>query len=373
MNKTKKIRWQLLATVSVVALLGSACAAEADTDKPIVWIEGGGQLERLSGNAPPFAPAFFSLMTPANLAPMVDSQRPSPYAFGEEGKISFEPEGSDWIFSASIRYGRSHAARHLHHHTPAPTNLGPVYIFYTHVFITNFPQYKLSYGDGQTSLSENHLILDFQAGKDVGLGLFGGHGDSTVSAGVRIAHFTTASGVTLHGRNFVVNFATATTGKYRIPLQFHSSYAAVLQGNRNTRAIGPTISWDASVPLVGNSADSTINFDWGVNAALLFGRQRARIHHQTTGSHYHKYKAFHSADTGQYTNAPPDQNRARSVAIPNIGGFAGLSFRYSDAKISLGYRGDFFFGAMDTGLDTHKSTTRGFYGPFASISVGLGN
>jgi hypothetical protein len=60
------------------------------------------------------------------------------------------------------------------------------------------------------------------------------------------------------------------------------------------------------------------------------------------------------------------------VTVPNIGGFAGLSFRYNVAKISFGYRADFFFGAMDGGIDTRKNYDRNFYGPFASVSIGLG-
>jgi hypothetical protein len=36
--------------------------------------------------------------------------------------------------------------------------------------------------------------------------------------------------------------------------------------------------------------------------------------------------------------------RSRSVAIPNVGGFAELSYHYANAKISMGYRADFFFG-----------------------------
>ncbi|HWA31303.1 MAG TPA: hypothetical protein VG867_09400, partial [Rhizomicrobium sp.] len=58
--------------------------------------------------------------------------------------------------------------------------------------------------------------------------------------------------------------------------------------------------------------------------------------------------------------------------VPNLGGFAGVSMRYSNAKLSLGYRGDFFFGALDGGIDTAQRTTVGFYGPFATISLGLG-
>jgi hypothetical protein len=33
--------------------------------------------------------------------------------------------------------------------------------------------------------------------------------------------------------------------------------------------------------------------------------------------------------------------------VPNIDGFVGLSFHNANAKVSFGYRADFFFGAMD--------------------------
>jgi hypothetical protein len=41
-------------------------------------------------------------------------------------------------------------------------------------------------------------------------------------------------------------------------------------------------------------------------------------------------------------------------------------------KVSLGYRADFFFGAMDAGIDSPDSKTVGFRGPFATVSLGLG-
>jgi hypothetical protein len=64
--------------------------------------------------------------------------------------------------------------------------------------------------------------------------------------------------------------------------------------------------------------------------------------------------------------------RARTVAVPNVGGFAGVTYSFPNVKVSAGYRGDFFFGAMDTGFDTAKKSTIGFYGPFASIGIGIG-
>jgi hypothetical protein len=57
--------------------------------------------------------------------------------------------------------------------------------------------------------------------------------------------------------------------------------------------------------------------------------------------------------------------------VPNVGGFAGLSVRRANAKVSFGYRADFFFGAMDAGIDARHTEDMSFHGPFAKISVGL--
>lgn len=56
----------------------------------------------------------------------------------------------------------------------------------------------------------------------------------------------------------------------------------------------------------------------------------------------------------------------RVVTVPNLGGFAGISYCYANAKISLGYRADFFFGA----IDKRHSETLNIGGPFATISFG---
>jgi hypothetical protein len=43
-----------------------------------------------------------------------------------------------------------------------------------------------------------------------------------------------------------------------------------------------------------------------------------------------------------------------------------------NAKVKFGYRADLFLGAMDGGIDTAKKENVGFYGPFATVSVGIG-
>jgi len=42
------------------------------------------------------------------------------------------------------------------------------------------------------------------------------------------------------------------------------------------------------------------------------------------------------------------------------------------AKVSFGYRADVFFGVIDGGLATRSTFNRGFYGPFAQVSIGIG-
>ncbi len=118
-----------------------------------------------------------------------------------------------------------------------------------------------------------------------------------------------------------------------------------------------------------------VSVDWGANGAVLFGRQRTRLQHQTSGFYFKGVGAGQSQTAGlvsSYIHGPYDRDRNRSVTIPNIGGFASISFKYPSAKLSLGYRADFFFNAVDTGIDSAKSSTIGFYGPFATVSIGLG-
>ena|SRR5580692_7961928 len=117
---------------------------------------------------------------------------------------------------------------------------------------------------------------------------------------------------------------------------------------------------------------TVLALDWGLNAAILFGRQKAIVHHQTTALYHPAHVYASDSDKNLLYQNITGHARSRAVTVPDVGGFAGLSFLYSNAKISLGYRADLFFGVMDGGIDRVKSENRGFYGPFASVSVGIG-
>jgi hypothetical protein len=396
MNTTNgRFRRQLLTSVSAFALLGSVHAqgeanADDDTDRPLVWIELGGQMERQTGQGDPYAPPFVANY-PSSEAYKTSPQqldKPPLFSIGGEGALTFQPDGSDWLFSASVRYGRANSSKFIN-------KLGPKHQIHNVLLYASYPSPTLypyraqircchstistpsnaEFINGDIAHHDSHLILDFQAGKDVGLGFLGRNSTATLSAGVRFAQFMAQSSVSLHARpdfgsfddtpHFIRVFYPQYPQIYYEGVRYHT-FAGTSETSRNFHGVGPEISWNSSVALLGNAQGGMFTFDWGANAAVLFGRRKAQGQHHESGHYVSHYPPR------SYYYTPAHFNRSHTVTVPNLGGFAGVSFKFPNAKVSLGYRGDFFFGAMDTGWDTEKTKTVGFYGPFVAISVGLG-
>ncbi|HTO40966.1 MAG TPA: hypothetical protein VL026_08320 [Rhizomicrobium sp.] len=363
----KSIHWQLLGTACMLALVTavtaqSASAAPDDTDRPTVWIELGGQLERISGQGQPFTPDFATTYadSPAfEKGTAMQSQKLPRYSKGFEGKLTFVPQGSDWSVSAGLLYGRSNGDRRVHQQTAGiPLKDGQ----YGQGNPQLDPNPIKAYSDVRNKDGESHLLLDFKATKDVGFGGLGRQSTSQLSFGLRFAQFTTSKNVSMVGRP-ELNF-------YGMYGKYWTNFDAKGQAERSFTGLGPSVSWDGSAELTGTQ-DSGMSFDWGVGAAVLFGRQKARVGHQAYSTEFKKYEFNYNNAVG-YRSSPPAAARRRSVVVPNVSGFAGISLHRANAKVSLGYRGDFFFGAMDTGIDRRKTQTMSFHGPFATISIGLG-
>jgi len=371
------IRWKLLAGASALALMVQTAWAEnacaEDAEKPMVWLELGGQLSRIESGQEDFSPEIMN-GRPAIFDPSQKFERPSRYTFEELGSISIAPASTGWVFNASVRYGRSKSNKHVQQQT----NPEPFYKYNpTGYRVTLFPVAQ-KFAETTARNTEQHLVVDFSAGKDVGLGLFGKGATSVISAGVRFAQFTSQTNISLKSdpdwhfaTKYNTFFHTMTNGQ-----PFHSNIAT-LRAERSFRGVGPSVSWKSSMPLSGGG-DATLAMDWGVNAAILFGRQKAQTHHQSTIRSLPESgpMALHGNNAVPHTVSgfpvTIDHTRSRSITVPNIGGFAGLSYRYDSAKLSFGYRADFFFGAMDGGIDTGKTYDRNFYGPYATVSIGLG-
>ncbi len=372
------IRWKLLTGASALALTAyvssTALAKADDTDRPTIWIELGGQMDMMQGLSSPFtAPFMYVTPTPKvyGSTTFTHDQAPPRFAFGGDGKITFQPEDSDWVFSAGIRYGRAHS-KHSARHQSAPPPFS-IYLFsqgYVQATQYDFEMVRAA----SAPSSERHMILDFSVGKDVGIGAFGQDGTSTISVGVRMMDVKFGSTVNIFARP-QVNFGTYLLFSF-LPVTYCSiphQYTMTAHTARSFKGIGPSISWNASAALAGNSQDGELMLDWGVDVAALFGRQKAKTDHTTKGY----YKTIHG--DGLYTlpaYSPPHSHhstRSRNVTVPNVGGFAGLSMKYTNVKVSVGYRADIFFGAMDRGIDVRKDSDLTFNGPYASISIGLGD
>ena len=341
------IHWQLLTSVSAVALLATVYATgnakAADGDHPLVWIELGSQFAQEENGQDAFLPPFM-FASPFDGASHTGVEKGSPAVWDRDAKITFQPEGSDWVLSLGVRYGKSSRKETREGH-PTTAN------------ITKYKGHYSAYQHFAGQNSESHIILDFQAGKDFGLGRIGSEGSSIFSAGLRFAQFNSQSHAQIKSQP--TNLPTGSTVN-----KFYASFAA----KRKFTGVGPSLSWDASANLTGNSPVGSITFDWGLNGAVLFGRQRTSESHQTTEVHFKHY--YITKTPYQHSASPPE--REKNVAVPNLGGFAGVSWRYPIAKVSIGYRADMFFGAIDGGIDVAHRESRGFYGPFASVSIGLG-
>jgi iron complex outermembrane receptor protein len=341
--------------------------SDTDGGKPPLWIELGGQMEAVHGLGDPVSQPYMQTLAQDGFASPVKLQRALDQSFGEEGTVSFQPDGSDWIYAASVRYGRTSTQKSDHEQT---NNTFKIIVGTQPVYVTpNGPASGFVKGrkfeDVQVSNNETHAIVDFSAGTDVGLGSLNSAAESTLSVGVRFVQFSSSQNLSLHA-DPDFKFPTTVSGP-----ETHTTIAAMSHINRSFHGAGPSFSWKGSLPLDGDLQSGEIDLDLGANGALLFGRQKVRGHHQTTSSYYKSHLFFGRYSTNT-TAAAANQNRSKSVIVPNLGGFAGVSWTYRNAKVSFGYRADEFFGAIDGGIDTHRSENVGFFGPFANISIGLG-
>ena len=278
---------KLMATASAITLtayVASTCLALADdADRPTVWIELGGQMELMQGLADPITAPFMTALSPTP-GPysgdiFLNGQKPSRHAFGLDGEITFQPENSDLVFSAGIRYGRSHSKRHINHQTQVPPY--HLTIGSSHATRTKYPA---PFADVKSNNHESHTILDFGAGKDVGLGMFGRGGSSTLNAGVRYTQFSSRATLDVHARPEL--HAVPFPGFPTLPKYFTwDQYALSGAAERSFHGIGPSLSWNASAGLLGNHETGELMLDWSVNVAALFGRQKAMISHSTEQRH----------------------------------------------------------------------------------------
>lgn len=342
-------RRRLLAGASVAVLTTHIILCDvanaAPADQPVVWLEIGGQLDQLNDSQSSWNPEFVTGYPTGPLAGQyIAIQKRPKVGFDADGSISFQPRDTEWVFRAAIKIGRGNRS-------------GSALV----------TQHNSGFGRGKYSThyrasshrSESHEIADFQIGKDVGLGSTLWDSSGTLRIGVRFADLRSRSDVHI---------------STEFPLSSRSTAFNTADSHISHRftGIGPSVSWDTSIPIGGTARGGELTLDWTAAAGILFGRQTTE---QKTHASYQGNPVLPTTfgrQTSVRQNTQDELLRRRSVTVPNLGGSIGISYRLPSARISFGYRADFFFGAMDGGIDTRKTYDRGFYGPFAAISIGLG-
>jgi hypothetical protein len=305
-------------------------------------------------------------MSPA-LAPSLDAQNYD-LDWGDirNVKLTYRPV-SGWTVSGAYMYGKTNGQSRQGAYEDVPGLTVPALFGGGTKYVDQVDNYAVT----AVHDSEEFAIVDFKVGTDVGLGVFSADGTSTLAAGLRYASLQSNSSVATGGigGSYIAPNLTALSG-----VKSHDVYSKVsLDSRRKFEGAGPSVSWDASVRLLGDDNGGHADIDWAVGAAVLFGKQtvgnqeaRSAVHYLSTGGSSAKYVA-----TPLYNVITLD-SRSSNVTVPNLDLSLGLSYSIDRLKVSTGYRYDRFFNAIDGGIDEARQYDRTIQGPYFKLAVGFG-
>ncbi len=301
---SREVRKALLATGSVAALalaMGQQARAQAPV-MPAWWVSLEGGYQFVNGDAIDLP----VMGTRVSLSP--DDGLTGRLHFG--GKL----DTTGWTGAVGVTYGKSKTDNFS-------SNLG--YSGEYAVF-----DGLSSYGMVKAEYDEWRLMLDFEIGRDVGLG---GSASARVFGGVRFAKFDG------HGHGMADYYYN---GEY---------YNLNGSTDHSFTGVGPRAGIDAWVPIAPN-----LDLDVSAAGAVLFGRRKLSY----TVSYYYAGPSYSDSETD-------------SATVPNVEASAALTYSVTpNFKISGGYRVEQFWNVMPTvesgGI---KDDNRLFHGPFLRLTL----
>jgi len=348
-------------------------------------VEVGGEVQHWDAPSEVFTP-----QTLANLPPTLDvtniENRRLDWGDGHSVKLTYRPEGSPWSISGGVRYGRTNVSTRDHHETeqfPAgvcafPASLygglfkkafcDPTYLFYGHSYYNPLlVAHGQTWSQGEARDREEHTIVDFDVGRDVGLGALTA---SKLSTGVRYGDFNSQSRFSASGQGgWTIPEGWRSTS---VPVS-HNGYDAHVSADREFRGAGPALGWDADLHLLGSDQTGHVDLDWSVTGGVLFGKQKTTIAGQERSAFYSGYYfPWPIPQVGPATIIPLDQSRSKSVSVPVVDLSLGISYDIQRIKVSTGYRWERYFNVLDTGYAERKQADRTIDGPYFKIAVGFG-
>jgi len=300
---------------------------------------------------------------------------------GRSVKLTYRPDGSPWSASGSYRYGRTNtdtARLHIEQY-----DKGHICGFYPNGPVGSFcdpnsPKYNqyvsnyehTSWSEAAARNREEHTVVDFNVGRDVGLGF--GLSHSELGAGLRFAEFKSSTDMTAHavaGWDIPPGWA-----KYYVGIG-NAGYSSDLHTRRDFKGFGPTLSWAAAKSLLGAADAGHLDVDWSITGGVLFGKQKTSfdgeeqiIYRHGTASVYGSYLS----QVGPATILPVPNGRSKSVSVPVVDLSLGLSYEVQRVKVSTGYRWERYFNVLDAGYAERKDYDRTLDGPYFKIAIGFG-
>lgn len=195
--------------------------------------------------------------------------------------------------------------------------------------------YSSFYGsDVEGSYEEDHLVLDLEIGRDVGIG---NGGNARVFGGLRFARFDGDGNLSVSGAG----------GEY------YSSFEADTE-HRFT-GFGPRIGVDAAIPVATN-----VQVDISAAGAALYGKRKFSVDfsYMSSGGSVSNYGGSES----------------KHVIVPSVEARVALTYLLGQsASVSAGYKAEQFWDIMPAANNFSTSgDNRLIHGPFLELKI-LGN
>ncbi|HET9160139.1 MAG TPA: TonB-dependent receptor, partial [Caulobacteraceae bacterium] len=347
-------------------------AARRDGPYPLT-VEIGGAVTRFDAPNEPVAPAFVESFTSPDLHfPLETQQEDLDWGDGREVAITWAPTGTPWSVSAAFRHAETNGRATVLIGKQATGGLKfPQSLIDANPFLAPYQSYVpggMNYVRDDVRDREEHTLVDFFVGREVGLGSFA---KSRLKLGLRYAQFKSSTRMDLGGVNGMPDLEDGVI-VYQYYTQFHQ-YAGTAAADRKFTGAGPMLSWDASKALLGDDETGRVSLEAGVSGAVLFGNQEATATYETVDTLKRRrnvsgYMTILSTDPA----ASGGHARSGSATVYSLGANLGLSYAVGRMKVSGGYRIDRFYNVLDGGVNTPKDEDRTIDGPYFKIAVGFG-
>jgi Legionella pneumophila major outer membrane protein precursor len=338
-----KSRSFLYAGVSVIALAAASPQVRgADLTRPALFVKAPVAVVRDEWNVWVEGGAFWTGGGNVHVGDPIDVGRVQP---GGEGAAGFDYwfGGTPWHLSGQVRYGAAKTSGVFTRNgavtvpticTTAPCGSS----------VANVP------ANGTFASREDHWLVDFAAGRDIGLG----SAQTQLKAGLRIAEIRAK---TTGGAGFVAptGFCTffANSIGFCSPVGFVGAAPGAFAFAQRSKflGVGPRVGLDGTVPLGGGFA-----LDWLGGVAVLFGDRSLDV--TTTGN---------AATFGIFPLGV-----SSTAAILNFDAQVGLSYWFTpNVKMTGSYRFDGYWGALKTinAAGAIVNEDRFFAGPMLRLTV----